>query len=198
MRLPSRDRDDGRSDDRRRASTAPTQFYPDQILRGEGVYSETSYVPWVDNSGEWDPVTPYVAPYVDNYVEDEAMNAMYAGACPTCYAIGTTLPNGHTVTASDLKSHFYSQPDPFGRNTDSVDAIQSTSCRRRSKARRSSTRRNLSQKVKACVQANAETLLKAIERVRRSAPARRSTTHATDLAEASARGNRGGSRTSRD
>ena len=71
--------------------------------------------PYVDNSGDWGDnyvddgygeasgwSAPYVAPYVDNYVEDEAMNAMYAGACPTCYAIGTTLPNGHTVTASDL------------------------------------------------------------------------------------------------
>ena len=67
MRLPSRDRDDGQTDDLTtgRASTAPTQesappaFYHDAILRNAGVY----VAPYVDNNGEWDPVEK---PYIDD------------------------------------------------------------------------------------------------------------------------------------
>ena len=164
-------------------------------------------------------VAPYVAPYVDNYVDDgyqeaagyvpyvapyvppepgswdwmheEAMNAMYAGSCSTCYTVGTINPKtGEKVTVSDLKTEFYNQPEPFGPPAvdDKVEIFQQASCGRRSRARRSRLRRQLRQKMSACLQTNVKTLFETIENVRWRAPARRSTIHFTDSSPRRERG----------
>ena len=100
---------------------------------------------------------------------DEAMQAMYGGACSTCENVGDTREDGTKVTANDVVTAFYSQPDPFGKSNDKDDqvmALQPTSCRSRSRARRSAVRRQLRQKAKVCLQANVSTLHDVVEQVR--------------------------------
>ena len=62
-----------------------------------------------------------------------------------------------------------------GPKVDIKNVITPSGCRSRSRARRSTVRRQLRQSAKACLQANVSTLVKAIETVRWRAPARRST-----------------------
>ena len=100
---------------------------------------------------------------------DEAMQAMYGGACSTCEQVGDTREDGTKVTANDVVTAFYSQPEPFGKSNDKDDkvmALQPTSCRSRSRARRSAVRRQLRQKAKVCLQANVSTLHDVVEQVR--------------------------------
>ena len=56
-----------------------------------------------------------------------------------------------------------------GPQVDVKNVITPGGCRQRTRARRSSTRRQLRQKAKACLQANVSTLTKAVKTVRQRA-----------------------------
>ena len=126
----------------------------------EAAFAPPPYVP--PEEGSWD------------WMHDEAMNAMFGGACSTCETVGTVRSDGTVVTASDLKKAFYEQDDPYSPKDDRVEALQITSgCARRRKARRSSVRRSLKQEASVCIQANAETIVETIANVRWGVPRRR-------------------------
>ena len=143
-------------------------------------YVEDNYM--AEAHGDYSGPT-YVAPYVGpeegswDWMNDEAANAMFGGDCSTCASVGAVRSDGTVVTASDLRTAFYNQPEPFEPSDieTPVEALTPAGCRSRSRMRRSSARRSLRAKAKACLQANVGTLLSTVNAVRWRAPARRST-----------------------
>ena len=133
-------------------------------------YVEDNYMAeaYGDYSGET-YVAGYVAPEEGSWdwMNDEAANAMYGGACSTCAEIGSIGSDGKVVTASELRTAFYNQENPYAPpDTDSpVEIITPGGCRSRSRMRRSSARRSLKAKAKACLQANVGTMWKAVKKV---------------------------------